>query len=163
MGVRCSPGVWRAEHTLMFVAQLLPSCREQLVTISGTAPLIDAAKLFNSRPISLVIVCNLDGLMAGIITKTDVVRQISTCQGTSCTTRASSVMTRDVTFCHPDVLLKDAWSKMKEYGLKHIPIADRTLRPIGVLNARQAVQALITEVESEEELLKDYVEGIGYR
>lgn len=148
---------------MMYVEQLLPSCREQLAMISGTAPLVEAAKIFHSRTIGLVVVCTPDGLMAGIVTKTDIVRQISTCQGTSCTIMVSSVMTRDVAFCHPDVLVREAWLSMQERRLKHIPIADRTMRPIGVLTARQAVQALLSEVECEEELLKDYVEGIGYR
>jgi CBS domain-containing protein len=146
----------------MLVGQL-QGTRGQLATISVEAPLIEAAKLLHGGQISLVIVCNLDGSMAGIITKTDVVRQISVCQGTSCTTRASSVMTREVTFCHPDILLTDAWSIMKERGLKHLPIADDDSRPIGVLNARQAVQALLNEVENEEDLLRDYVGGVGYR
>jgi CBS domain-containing protein len=148
--------------TSMLVEQL-PGIREQLVSISVEAPLIEAAKLLHGGRISLVIVCSLHGSMARIITKTDIVRQISSCQGTSCTTTASSVMTREVTFCHPDILLTDAWSMMKERGLKHLPIVDGELRPVGILNARQAVQALLNEVESEEDLLRDYIGGVGYR
>jgi CBS domain-containing protein len=146
----------------MLVEQL-PGTRDQLVTVSAEAPLIEAAKLLQGGQISLVIVCNSDGSMAGIITKTDIVRQISHCRGASCTAAASSVMTRDVTFCHPGILLRDAWSMMKPRGLKHLPIADGEMRPVGVLNARKAIQALLNEVENEEDLLRDYVGGIGYR
>jgi CBS domain-containing protein len=148
---------------MMLVEQLSPATREQLVTIGHDAPLIEAAELLHGREINLVVVCNSDGVMVGVITKTDVVRQISQCQGSSCTTEASAVMTRDVTFCHPHSMLKDVWERMKERGLKHIPIADQEQRPVGVLNARQAVQALLDEMGNEEELLRDYVMGIGYR
>jgi hypothetical protein len=37
------------------------------------------------------------------------------------------------------------------------------LKPIGVLNAGDALQALLKEEEDEESLLRDYVMGIGYR
>ena len=47
------------------------------------ASLIDAAKLLQAGT-DLVIVCDVAGLLAGVITKTDVVAQISRCQGASC-------------------------------------------------------------------------------
>ncbi|MDP2358290.1 MAG: CBS domain-containing protein [Beijerinckiaceae bacterium] len=147
----------------MLVKQLLPAIREQLVTISDDAALIHVAKLLQGRKTSLVVVCNSDGVMAGVITKTDIIRQISHCQGNICNTDTSSVMTRDVTFCNSDTLLREAWSIMKKRGLKHIPVADEKLRPIGVLNARHVIQALLDEVENEEELLRDYVGGVGYQ
>ncbi|WP_246748023.1 MULTISPECIES: CBS domain-containing protein [unclassified Methylobacterium] len=101
--------------------------------------------------------------MVGVITKTDVVGQIGRCQGARCTVAAPAVMTRDVTSCQPDVSLRDVWAQMRKLGLKHIPVLDEDLRPIGVLDARQTVQALLEEVGSEEELLRDYVMGVGYR
>jgi CBS domain-containing protein len=39
--------------------------------------------------------------LAGVITKTDVVRQISHCRGSGCITAASTVMTRTVILCRP--------------------------------------------------------------
>jgi CBS domain-containing protein len=72
--------------------------------------------------------------MVGIITKTDVVRQIAHCQGVSCTMSATAVMTRDVTYCHPSDVLQDVLSIMKERGFVHIPIIDQDSRPAGVLN-----------------------------
>lgn len=146
----------------MLVERLLPEARERLVTVADNAPLIDAARRLHGAETNLVIVCNSDGAMVGVITKTDVVGQISHCQGCSCVTAASAVMTRDVTFCHPHVFLKDVWSIMKTRGLKHIPVIDQDSRPMGVLNARQVVQALLDEVEYEEQVLRDYVMCVGY-
>lgn len=147
----------------MLVIQLLEATRDRLVTINAEAQVIDAARLLRSQTMSLLVVCSPNGVMAGVITKTDIVRQISHCDGKGCTQPVSIVMTREVTFCHPESQLKDAWSTMKRSGLKHIPVVEHDMRPVGVLNARQAVQALLHEVENEEELLRDYIEGIGYR
>jgi CBS domain-containing protein len=52
---------------------------------------------------------------------------------------------------------------MKKDGVLHVPVIDEDPKPLGVLNARDALQALLSEVEEEEELLRDYVMGIGYR
>jgi len=67
----------------MFIEGMLQAAREKLVTIVDNATLIDAAKLLTSGT-DLVIVCNIDGALQGVVTKTDVVRQISVCQGATC-------------------------------------------------------------------------------
>ena len=145
----------------MLVENLLPVARKRLVIIADNAPLIEAAILLHAGT-DIVVVCDSVGLLSGVITKTDIVRQISSCQGTACITAASFVMTRDVIVCGLDDLLQNVWSKMKKRGLKNIPIDDQDSRPVGVLNARDALQALLEEVENEESLLRDYVMGIGF-
>ena len=145
----------------MLVKNLLPAARERLVTIVDDAPLIQAAKLLRTGT-DLVVVCASAGLLVGVITKTDVVSQISHCQGASCITAASLVMTRDVVVCQPGDWLREVWSTMKERGLKNIPITDQDSRPVGVLNARDALQVLLEKVENEESLLRDYVMCVGY-
>jgi CBS domain-containing protein len=146
----------------MFVEGILPAAREQLVTIAASAPLIEAAKLLRSGT-DLVVVCSSEGLLAGVITKTDIVGQISQCQGASCMVAASVIMARDVVLCHPGDLLQDVSVRMKERSLKNIPVVDEHSRPIGVLTARAILAVLLHDVEYEEALLMDYVKGVGYR
>ncbi len=145
----------------MLVARLLPSARERLVTIADDAPMIEAAKLLRTGT-DLVVVCGPAGLLAGVITKTDVVSQISRCQGASCITAASLVMTRDVVLCRPEGWLGDVWARMKERSVKNVPVVDPDSRPMGVLNVRDVLQILLDEVQDEEGLLRDYVMGVGY-
>lgn len=147
----------------MFVEGLLPVARERLVTVPHDAPLIDAATHLARSQINLVVVCDSDAKIVGVLTKTDVVRQMSRCGGSSCTTAAALVMTRDVVVCRPQDWLPDVWASMNGRGLKHVPVVDEASQPIGVLYARDALQVLLREVESEELLLRDYVLGIGYR
>ncbi len=75
---------------------------------------------------------------------------------------ASAVMTQAVIYCRPDNLLHEIWLIMKERHLKNVPILDRESRPIGVLNARDALEALLEELEYEEVLLREYVMCVGY-
>jgi CBS domain-containing protein len=145
----------------MYVERLLPAAREKLVTIADDAPLTEAAN-FLRKGTDLVIVCGSAGLVTGVITKTDVVGQMSRCQGASCTMAASLAMTRDVVVCRPDELLRDVWKRMRDHKLKNIPIVDEGSRPMGVLHARDILQVLLEESEDEESMLRDYVMGIGY-
>lgn len=147
----------------MFVEKVLPAARERLASIHHDAPLMDAARLLSRPQINLVVVCNADLTLAGVITKTDVVKQIGHCAGSSCRTAACAVMTRNVTVCRPDELLLAVWSTMRTQGLKHMPVIDAKFQPLGVLYARDALQVLLAQAEYEELLLRDYVMGVGYR
>jgi CBS domain-containing protein len=146
----------------MFIEKMLPKARQRLVTIADDAPLMQAAKLLQPGT-ELVIVCDSAGLLAGVITKTDIVAQISHCQGASCITAASAVMTREVLICGPKDLLRDVWERMKARGLKNVPVVDQDSRPLGLLHARDILQVLLGESENEDSMLRDYVMGVGYR
>ena len=142
--------------------RVLPIAIQRLITIRDDALVTDAAKLLSSTHKSLVVVCNSDEVMVGVISKTDVVRQMAHCQGVSCTMSVAAVMTRDVTYCHPNDVLQDVLSIMKERGFVHIPIVDQDSRPSGVLNVRDALQVLLGEVVYDGSFLRDYIMGIGY-
>ncbi len=147
----------------MKVEAILPTASKRLATIKTDALLVDAARLLKSPQRNLVVVCDDAGRMAGVITKTDIVGRISNCSGFSCTTAAANVMTREVTFCRPDDWVHDVWSVIKQHGLKNIPVVDQGhLIPLGVLNAKDALQALLEDTQYEEQLLRDYVACVGY-
>lgn len=145
-----------------FVEQLLPVARARLVTIAEDAPLREAAKLLRAGT-DLVVVCGRDGILVGVISKTDVVARIGECHGAACAIGAALVMSTDVLSCHPSDLVQAVWSQMKARELKNVPITGADGCPLGVLNARDALGVLLHDVKYEESLLRDYVMGIGYR
>lgn len=59
--------------------------------------------------------------------------------------------------------MEDVLSVMKERGLVHIPIIDDNSRSSGVIDARNAIRALMAQANYNESLLRDYVMGVGYR
>ncbi len=146
----------------MLIEGLLDAARERLVTLLDDTRLIEAAKLLSSGT-DLLVVCNSDGILQGVVTKTDLVKQISVCQGASCMCSVSKVMTRDVALCRLSDRLEDVSEVMKQRHLKNIPIVDADSRPTGVLTARIILRALLSESKYEEAQLVDYVEGVGYR
>ena len=124
----------------MFVERILPKARERLATIGAAAPVREAAGLMSKPHTDLVVVCDHDGGMAGVLTKTDIVGQIGRCGGGACMDRVDTIMTRDAFSCTPG-----------------------DFKPIEVIYARDALQSLLAEIEDEEALLRDYVMNIGYR
>ena len=68
----------------MFVKQMLPRARERLAVIEAEAPVREAAYLMSKPHTNLVVVCS-HGDMVGVVTKTDIVSQISRCTGFGCT------------------------------------------------------------------------------
>jgi CBS domain-containing protein len=149
------------ESNAMFVERLLPVAYTKLATITTDALLIEAAKVLRAGT-DLVIVCGSTGILVGVITKTDVVNQMSRCDGSICMAAASLAMSRGVVSCQPGDLLRDVWSTMKVRGLKNIPVVDADSRPLGILNALDILQVLLKESKEEESILRDYVMGIGY-
>ncbi len=146
---------------MLVQGMLSTGCRKP-VTIEESALLIDAAKLLSAGT-DIVMVCDSSGALTGVVTKTDVVRQISRCEGASCTCPVSTVMTRDVTLCRTPDHLRDISLRMKERHLKNIPVVDDDNRPIGVLTARAILRLLLGDAEFDEAQLMDYVKGVGYR
>jgi hypothetical protein len=83
--------------------------------------------------------------------------------GSGCTVRVDTIMTRDVVSCTLNESLHGIWSVMKSRGLQRIPILDEDGRPVGIIYARDALQCLLSDVENDEALLRDYVMNVGYQ
>ncbi len=145
------------------VDRLLPEIRRRLLVIGDDRQLTEAAALLSDDARHMAIVCDAHGVMVGVVTRTDIVRQIRHCDGCACTTLCAQVMTTTVTSCAPDEMLQDVWATMKQNRLLCIPVVDDQRRPLGLLFASDALESLLSEVEYEEELLKDYVMCVGYR
>ena len=147
----------------MRIENILPLASQRLITIQASASLVDAAKLLGETHRALLVVCDSEGVMAGVITKTDIVRQVARNEENLNAITAAAAMTSGVISCRPRDLVHDVLATMKERGLVHIPVIDDHCRPVGVVNARDALQALLKDLTDEELLLRAYVMGIGYR
>ncbi len=144
------------------VSSLNDIARSRLATVSLESPLLQAARRLSDTQIGLVVVCSPDGAIAGVIGKSDIVRQIGHCMGSACHTLVSELMTTEVISCQPTDLFSDVLALMQKHGLVHLPVLDSDRRPIGVLNARDALRALVDQGQYEQLQLFDYVMGVGY-
>ncbi len=146
----------------MLVDRLLAEASSRLIAIQEDAPVTEAARLLRDNRLDMVVVCDSQGVLAGVAKKSDVVAQISHCCGSTCTMGVAAAMTKAVADCNPGDRLNEIWQAMKDKKLKNVPGVDDRRRPLGVLSAPDVLQALMGEVEQEEALLRDYVMCISY-
>lgn len=161
-----SPPVAAAEARA--VAPLLVSgieavIRSRLLTVYSDTRLVEVAARLSSAQISVVVVCDAAGAAMGTITETVLVRHLGLGQADFFTTRAGDVMTQEFTTCEPQELLSDVLAMMHARGLIHVLLIGTDKQPLGVLNARDGLRALLAAGNYEEALLRDYVMGIGYQ
>ncbi|WP_416352228.1 CBS domain-containing protein [Variovorax sp. LG9.2] len=76
----------------------------RLRAVRADVPLRDVARLLSSTQISLVVICDQQGVMVGVVRKSDIVRRMGHYMGRTCTDTADVIMTRQVTSCRATVL-----------------------------------------------------------
>jgi len=146
----------------MLVAQVLSRACERLAVIDAAASIRNAAARMAEPHTSLVIVCR-DGAAIGVVTKKDIVVEISRCVDFDLAAPVETVMTRDVACCRASDPLAEVWQTMKARDIQYIPIIDDKNMPIGIIYADDALQCLLQEVETDDELVRDFISGVGYR
>ena len=161
-----SPAVAAAEAraaSALQVGDINDVARSRLLTVGVDALLAEVAAALSSAQISLVMVCDAAGAVVGVITETILVRQLGFGQAGVFSTPAGDVMSREYTVCGPADTLSEVLAMMHERGLIHVPVVDAGNKPLGVLNARDGLRALLAAGNHEEALLRNYVMGLGYQ
>ena len=146
----------------MFVEQMLSRAGERLAIVEAGASVKEAACLMAKPDTDLVVVCR-DGAVAGVITKTDIMAQISRDPGSDLNAPVETIMRGDVATCRSSDPISDVLQAMKERGFHRIPVVDDKQGPLGIVYARDALQCLLEEVEIDDNLLRDFITGVGYR
>jgi CBS domain-containing protein len=147
---------------MVLVQHILDAARRRLVVLSQEASASDAAGILTNPTTPLVVVCDSVGIALGVISRTDIIKAIAA-RIDVFNTSAGALMTQSIFSCHIDQTLQRVWEIMNARSLKSAPILDAHGRPQGVVHARDLVHALLDEITAEEELLRDYVLGIGYQ
>jgi CBS domain-containing protein len=137
--------------------------RARLVTVGTDTVLAEVARLLSSAEVSVVVVCTAAGTTLGIITETVLIRRLGLQQADFFATRAEDVMNQDFTACAPADTLSGVLAMMHFRGLVHVLLLDPAGTPLGVVYARDGLRALLAAGNEEEELLRSYVTGVGYR
>ena len=123
---------------------------------------VQAAALSLSRPgIGLVVVCNTSGGAEGVLSKSELVRHLTS--PTPSTSSASALMSRSIVSCSPQDDVHAVWQTMAARNLQNIPVIAAGAKPLGILDIRDAMKILFEQEEMQERMLFNYVAGVGYR
>ena len=137
----------------------LTSPRLAVIDVNAT---VQAAAFSLSRPgIGLVVVCNGKGGAEGVLSKSDLVRHLVS--PASSVPPVSALMSTSIMSCTPQDDLHEVWQTMAANSLQNMPVVDIGAKPIGILDIRDAMKVLFEREEIQEQILSDYVAGVGYR
>jgi len=145
------------------VKHILEAARGRLAVLSETALVPDAAQILANPNTPLVVVCNQEGIAVGVMSRTDIIKLLASAGTAACDTKAGAIMTKRMVSCHLDQPLREAWMVLSARSLRCAPILDEVGHPQGVVHGLDLVRALLDEEAHEEELLRDYVMGVGYQ
>jgi CBS domain-containing protein len=149
------------EDAEMIVADLSSATSPRLAAIATTATVKTAASALSTLDLGMLVVCNEGGPVVGVVSKSDLVRHMA--RDGAALAGIAAVMTRDVVTCSMRDDLQVAWTRMVDRGVQNLPVLNDEARPVGVLDIRDALRALLEQEGQEERQLINYVAGIGYR
>ncbi len=144
------------------VNDLLPIAAQDLRIIEKNEKIATASDLLSTSRNRMIVVCGADKKVAGVITRGDILRGVYH-ENTKPDTHCNSLMCVDVHSCRPTDDLNDVWSKMSSKNLNAMPIVNDEGSPLGVLSSKCVLVKLLAEAKQEDELMRHYIEGMGYR
>jgi len=114
-------------------------------TVSPDDSLREAAKRMLDRRVGSLLVVGSDGKLRGIVTERDLLYACA--EGWSCgNRRVWEVMTENPVTVSPDDSIVDVIRKMRDMGVRHIPVVDAEGKPVGIISARDVLDAVLTFV-----------------
>ena len=148
---------------MALVKHILDAARGRLAVLRETALVPDAAQILANPNTPLVVVCDKEGIAVGVMSRTDIIKLLASAGTAACVTNAGAIMTKRIVSFQLDHSLQEVWTVMSTRSLRCAPILDEVGRPHGVVHGLDLVRALLDEETHEEELLRNYVMGIGYQ
>jgi CBS domain-containing protein len=133
----------------------------RLRTIEAGATVRTAAAALSGGDAGLVVVCGNAGRATGVISKSDLVRHLASAGPAGAS--AARLMTRPFVSCRPEDEIRTVWQEMTRRRLQNLPVCGPDSRPIGILDIRDAMRAILETEQFEEQALANYIAGVGYR
>jgi CBS domain-containing protein len=140
----------------MRVVEVLRSKGTDIVSISPSATLQEAAVLLKERRIGAVLVLDSRGSVSGILSERDIVSNIADHGVAALATTVQSAMSTNVVTCASNDTLEQLMALMTEHRIRHLPVVDESSL-VGVISIGDVVKRRISEVAEEARALTDYI------
>jgi CBS domain-containing protein len=126
-----------------------------VITISPDASVRDLLSLLAEHNIGAVIVSSKAGVVDGIVSERDVVRNLNG-DDTVLDALVEQIMTAVVQTCEPGHDVDAVMAQMTEHRIRHVPVIDDG-ELVGVVSIGDVVKSRINQLEFERDQLDSYV------
>jgi CBS domain-containing protein len=144
----------------MRISDILRDKGADVVTIGGSATVHDATMRLNKHNIGSLVVASETGIVMGIITERDILREVAERCEEIKDRLVSDVMTRDVIIGVPEDDLAYVMGVMTKNRIRHLPVMDES-GLAGIVSIGDVVNASLRKAKFENRMLKDYIHGVA--
>jgi CBS domain-containing protein len=141
------------------VAQCLQSKSSRIISVSSSAPVVQALQAMRDHRVRAVLVID-DGVLVGIVTQGDCAIKVLLPGHDAKTTLVSTVMTRQPMTVKPSDPLEACMGLMANRGFRHLPVLDRG-QVVGVVSVGDVVKDNIRRMGEQIGFLETYIKGHG--
>ena len=140
----------------MFVSDILSRKGGLVHTVTPGTSVGQISQQLSTRRIGSVLVLDVEGAVAGIVSERDLVREFARHGAAAMELEARSIMTREVVTCDPDDSIDHVMELMTRGRFRHLPVV-RHGELLGLVSIGDVVKARLEEAKHETEALKAYI------
>jgi CBS domain-containing protein len=140
----------------MTVNDILLHKGSEVITIEPTATVAAAVRMLAQRRIGALLVTGADRRIVGIISERDIVRVLDETGPAVLDTPVAEVMTRKVVTCGRHETIADIMERVTGGRFRHVPVIEDG-RLAGIVSIGDVVKARLSELEHEQNALREYI------
>jgi CBS domain-containing protein len=141
----------------MQVRHILHGKGRDVVAVTSSATLTEAAQLLTDRRIGALVVKDNTGQLIGIISERDLVQAIAERGAAALEDQVGDHMTHAPETCAECDTVEMVMEAMTRGRFRHVPVLDGDMRLCGMISIGDVVKTRIAETVSEAAALRDYI------
>ena len=141
----------------MQVRHILHGKGRDVVAVTSSATLTEAAQLLTDRRIGALVVKDNKGELTGIISERDLVQAIAERGAAALEDQVGDHMTHAPETCAECDTVEMVMEVMTRGRFRHVPVLDENMRLCGMISIGDVVKTRIAETVSEAAALRDYI------
>lgn len=138
------------------VRDILKAKGGDVCSISSGATVLDALKIMSEREIGALVVKDVVGEIAGILSERDYARKVILVGKSSSSTLVKEIMTPAdrMILARPENTIEDCMDLFTGNNIRHLPVLDGS-KLVGMISSRDVIKILIAEKKDRIEDLYD--------
>lgn len=140
----------------MLIAHVLRDKGPVVHTLPSDATLEQAAQELNLRKVGALVVMDADGLIVGVFSERDLVREVARSGANALAGAVGAAMTRQVVTAALDETIDDCLGRMTDRRVRHLPVVEDG-RLIGIVSIGDLVKHRIAAAEAEAAAMQAYI------
>ncbi len=144
----------------MKVQAMLDAKGSKVATTRPYATIATVIRMLKLERIGALVVSDDGETLGGIISERDIVRGLVEHGHELLEMQASELMTRAVKTCTPESHIKDVMAEMTRSRVRHLPVLDGG-KLCGIISIGDVVKSRLDDLETETNVLRDYIVARG--